>query len=170
MTRFSVRRSMAAAAIAATALIGTSATAQATPANSGYEPVTGIQNCWVGGHTWFGVQGGEVEVAACYDIQKDDQGYKVASVIRIRREEGTPAPVNLTTLVTGGEDQNATSATVDVSKDSVWHEVRSPWNRASGVYNAYGSYFAPGMKDANGWPVTTPRELDFMHNGDVWLP
>ncbi|MFD8867334.1 hypothetical protein ACFV1F_23805 [Streptomyces sp. NPDC059590] len=78
--------------------------------------------------------------------------------------------MNISTFVTGGEDQNPTVATVDVSKDSVWHEVRSPWNRASAVYNAYGSYFAPGMKDANGRPVTTPRELDFMHNGHIWLP
>ncbi len=139
-------------------------TAQAAPADAAYEPELGIQNCWISGATYFGVEGGEVAVWECYDIQKDDQGYKVASAVMVRSEAGNPEPLTVTTNVEGGEDESSTTETVEFDDLEGWATVRSPWNRAAGVtYDAYGFVFADGM-------VESPLELDFMHNGDVWIP
>jgi hypothetical protein len=161
----SVAGRVTAVAIGALALAGSG---MATPAFASDAPRLGIQNCWVSGATYRGVTGGEVEYRACYDIEKDDQGYKIASVVRLRREEGTPVPVQVTALVTGGENGSATSATVDLS-DGAWHYVRSPWNRGTGVYNGYGTFYGPGMVDVDGRPDYTPDDLQFMHNDDAWI-
>lgn len=149
-------------AVAATLLSGVSGTAQATSSSADLEPETGIQNCWIGGSTYVGVKGGEIEVKSCYEIQQDEEGYKVATIVRVRREYGTPAPVTVNTRIEGGEDESSTTQTVDVSDTIGWAVVRSPWNRSSGVYNGYGFAFADGM-------VSSPMELHFMHNSEVWL-
>jgi hypothetical protein len=140
-------------------------TAQAAPATTAYEPELGIQNCWVSGATYFGVEGGEVAVWECYDIQKDDQGYKAAAVVRVRSEAGTPAPLTVTVHVEGGEDESSTTETVEFDDLDGWAEVHSPWNRTTGVtYDGYGFVYADGIYNDE------PLQLDFMHNGDVWLP